>query len=150
MAAPKAGGMLFRKVRKMFLRSLQKDFLKAETRWASAGSCDLYQELKTVRQTKQNRVRCRAQPALLSRCLREYAGQRRSILRAGFEANLPVHPPVSRRDSSQYIREINFAGYGEMLPLRTALYCHPGLSRYITNLLPDADGPSNSHLLTDE
>ena len=37
MAAPKAGGMLFRKVRKMFLSSLQKDFLKAETRWASAG-----------------------------------------------------------------------------------------------------------------
>jgi hypothetical protein len=64
MAAPKAGGMLFRKVRKMFLRSLRKDFLNAETRRASAGASARFVRKGLTRQTKQNPVRRRAQPAL--------------------------------------------------------------------------------------
>jgi len=134
MAAPKASGMLFRKVRKMFLRSLQKDFLKAETRWASAGSCDLYQELKTVQQTKQNHVRCRAQPVPLSRCLREHAGQRRSILRAGFQANWAVHSRVPQQRFEPVLLK-------RSILLNTVKCCHLGPSRYIANLLSDADGP---------
>jgi hypothetical protein len=54
------------------------------------------------------------------------------------------------RDTSQHAGEINFAGYGEMLPLSTTLRCHLGPSRYIANLLPMRTGVANSHLFTDE
>jgi len=60
MAAPKAGGMLFR----------GRPSGGAETRRASAAQYRLCQGARLARQTKQNPGRRRAQPAFLSRCLR--------------------------------------------------------------------------------
>ncbi len=60
MAAPKAGGMLFR----------GRPLGGAETRRAYAGPYARLIRKRLARRTKQNPARCRAQPAFLSRCLR--------------------------------------------------------------------------------
>jgi hypothetical protein len=79
---------------------------------------------------------------LLSRWPEEHAGQKEIdlVCRVPGKTWQCIHL-FCRRDSSQYVAEVNFAGYGEMLPPCTTLCCHPGRSRYIANLLPDADGP---------
>jgi len=65
MAAPKAGGVLFR----------GGPSGGAETRRASAGPLARLVRKELAWKTKQNPASRRAQPVLLSRCLREHAGQ---------------------------------------------------------------------------
>ena len=69
MAAPKGAGCFFG-------GDLQGG---AETRRASAGPHARLAGNRLARQTKQNPARRRAWPAFLSRCLREHAGQKRSV-----------------------------------------------------------------------